>query len=304
MLTAVELLKLTGMTGQRTVQNTQTDVLLTYLLQLFEERGVARQVVFKGGTMLRKMVFGPAGRLSTDLDFTAAPEVNKDDLSLALRESFEAPYHGISFAIDDRKNWYETADGCSVVPSCSHAANPGGEMIKIQVSFREQAILEPVAMPQLLPPEYLKLIREFTPCRVTCLRHEEVIAEKIRAAHERAQIRDLYDLHQIGRRPFNQPLVRALAAAKLWSSGKTVGLDYDAFKRSIENGRGYDSDDLARLLPRTLKLDLDGMIANVVADFRFLSQTSELERTVAEDTRGRDLAAYEALSAEIIVAAS
>jgi predicted nucleotidyltransferase component of viral defense system len=299
MLSAVELLKLTGMTGQRTVQNTQTDVLLTYLLQLFEERGVANQMVFKGGTMLRKMVFGPAGRLSTDLDFTAAPTADRDELSLKLRESFEEPYHGIAFAVDDAKNWYETPDGCSVVPNCSHAANPAGELIKIQVSFRERPILEPAPLPQLLPPEYLKLIREFAPTRVTCLHQEEVIAEKIRAGHERAQIRDLYDLHQIGRRPFNQALVRALAAAKLWSSGKAIGLDYDAFKRSIENGRGYDPADLARLLPRNLKLDLPTMIANVVTNFRFLGERTALESTVAEDRKQRDPEAYEALLVQI-----
>ena len=37
------------------------------------DKGVIDHLAFKGGTMLRKMVFGPRGRLSTDLDFTAAP---------------------------------------------------------------------------------------------------------------------------------------------------------------------------------------------------------------------------------------
>ncbi|MDE5455618.1 hypothetical protein GWE18_22810 [Bradyrhizobium sp. CSA112] len=33
------------------------------------EAGLIGHLVFKGGTMLRKMIFGQAGRLSTDLDF-------------------------------------------------------------------------------------------------------------------------------------------------------------------------------------------------------------------------------------------
>jgi hypothetical protein len=38
--------------------------------------------------MLRKMVFGPRGRLSTDLDFTLCSEIGRDDLVLNLLEAF------------------------------------------------------------------------------------------------------------------------------------------------------------------------------------------------------------------------
>jgi hypothetical protein len=43
---------------RRDITHIETDVLLTYLLEMFVERGLTNDLAFKGGTMLRKMVFG------------------------------------------------------------------------------------------------------------------------------------------------------------------------------------------------------------------------------------------------------
>ncbi|WP_374312876.1 nucleotidyl transferase AbiEii/AbiGii toxin family protein [Dongia sp.] len=294
MITETNLRKLPGHTGARSFENVATDVLLTYLLQLFEERGIAKYLAFKGGTMLRKMVFGPAGRLSTDLDFTALPDVDRDDLSLALRESFIDPFHDISFEVNDKRDWYETEDGCAVTPKCSYPANPNGQLIKIQVSFRERTILPPVKKAQILPDPYLKAITEFTPCEVLCLQDEEVIAEKIRAGHQRAQVRDLYDLHKIGSRQMDQALVRSLATAKLWKSDKGQ-LNYAEFKANIENGRNYDQADLLNLLPRGQSVNLAEMTEGVIRNFRFLGEITAEEKAVIDDTHRRNPEAYQAL---------
>ena len=42
--------------------------------------------------MLRKMVFGPRGRLSTDLDFTCRTDIRVDDLMLMMLEAVDRPY--------------------------------------------------------------------------------------------------------------------------------------------------------------------------------------------------------------------
>lgn len=76
MISANEIRRIAAKSGARNVKNVETDILLTFLLQLFHERGVLQHLAFKGGTMLRKMVFGPRGRLSTDLDFTATSELS------------------------------------------------------------------------------------------------------------------------------------------------------------------------------------------------------------------------------------
>ena len=63
MLTANDLRKVAARSGARDIGNVEIDVILTHLLQLFVDKGVMDHLAFKGGTMLRKMVFGPRGRL-------------------------------------------------------------------------------------------------------------------------------------------------------------------------------------------------------------------------------------------------
>jgi hypothetical protein len=44
----------------------------------------------------------------------------------------------------------------------------------------------------------------------------EMIAEKVRAAFQRAKVRDLYDLHRFATTPFDGDLLRSLVVLKLW----------------------------------------------------------------------------------------
>ena len=47
------------------------EIILTIILQRVATAPVGKQMVFKGRTALRKLVFGAAGRFSEDLDFAA-----------------------------------------------------------------------------------------------------------------------------------------------------------------------------------------------------------------------------------------
>ncbi len=124
MLTAQQLRQVAARSGARDIANVEIDVILTHLLQLFHEKGLMDHLAFKGGTMLRKMVFGPRGRLSTDLDFTGRTELDLDELMLLLLDALGQPYHGIEFRFDRNRDWYLTDDGCAANPVCSHADNP------------------------------------------------------------------------------------------------------------------------------------------------------------------------------------
>ncbi len=123
MLTANQLRQVAAVSGARDIGNVEIDVILTYLLQRFSEKGVTEHVAFKGGTMLRKMVFGPRGRLSTDLDFTCCTDMTADDLMLMMLEAVDKPFHGISFSFDRAKDWYLT-DGRSFSIPRKRAAQP------------------------------------------------------------------------------------------------------------------------------------------------------------------------------------
>ena len=285
MLTANQLRQVAARSGARDIGNVEIDVILTYLLQRFSEKGVTEHVAFKGGTMLRKMIFGPRGRLSTDLDFTCCTDISVDDLMLMMLEAVEHPYHGISFRFDRDKDWYLTEEGCAANPVCAHADNEKGVKIKLQVSMRERPIL-PIRPMSQLALGHFKLL-EFAPVAIPCLAFEEVVAEKIRAATQRSKVRDLHDLSEIAVRALDRDLIRSLAVLKLWGSDGP-NLDYDRFRGRIMGAGDYDIAELATLLRKDQRPVLNEMIQRVVDGFRFLGEMTDLEKNLAgDDTRRR-----------------
>jgi predicted nucleotidyltransferase component of viral defense system len=292
MLTTSQLRQAAALSGARDISAIEIDVGLTYLLQLFHEKGLTEHLAFKGGTYLRKMVFGPRGRLSTDLDFTCRTDVSLDDLMMGLLEALGQPYHGLTFRFDKNKDWYLTEDGCAANPVLAHPGNLTGIKIKIQVSIRERPIRPVHAAPQV-EQSYFKHLA-FAPVAIPSLALEEVIAEKIRAASQRSKIRDLYDLSEIARRPLAKELIRALAVLKLWNSGGP-GLDFGRFRARIESGSDYDIMDLKNLVRKDQNPDLAAMIVRVVGNFQFLGQMTQIERTLASDAARRHRPTADAL---------
>ena len=60
----------------------ERDVVLTYALRALNDTGVMNHLAFKGGTCLRKTMFGSSGRFSEDLDFTLDTDRLDDDARL------------------------------------------------------------------------------------------------------------------------------------------------------------------------------------------------------------------------------
>ncbi|MDZ4759974.1 MAG: nucleotidyl transferase AbiEii/AbiGii toxin family protein [Alphaproteobacteria bacterium] len=296
MLSTNDLRKIAARSGARDIGNVEIDVILTYLLQLFSERGLSEHLAFKGGTMLRKMVFGPRGRLSTDLDFTRRTDISLDDLMMMMLKALNEPYQGLSFHYEKDKDWYLTDDGCAANPVCRHADNDRGVKIKLQVSTRERPILPVSAQPQL-DQDYFRLL-PFRPADIPSLALNEVIAEKIRAASQRSKIRDLHDLSEIGTRALDKDTIRPLAALKLWNS-RGPGLDYAALRARIERGDDYDIDDLKNLLRKDEQPDLKAMIDRTVNAFQFLANLTETEKIIAADRAGQKQADADALIATL-----
>jgi len=281
MLTTLELRNVAKQSGARDIAFVEIDILLTHILQLFHEKGILEHLAFKGGTMLRKMVFGPRGRLSTDLDFTKRSDIDGDDLLLEIASVLhEAPYHGITFTLDRDKDWYRIEDGLAANPLCTHAANQNGVRIKIQVSTREDPVLPIRAEPQL-DQSYFKLLA-FAPAAIPCLVYDEIIAEKIRAASQRSKVRDLHDLSEIAKRPIDQTTTRALAVIKLWTGNDC--LSFDRFSQRIADA-DYDIEDLMMLLRKDEAPALKALTDRVIDGFRFLGNLTEIEAVVAADGR-------------------
>jgi predicted nucleotidyltransferase component of viral defense system len=297
MLTIEQIRKSAQQSGARDISKAETDIILTFLLQLFHEKKITEHVAFKGGTMLRKMIFGPRGRYSTDLDFTRRSDIKDGDLMQMTLDAVGQPFHGLGFRFDRDKDWYFTDKSLAANPWCHHAGNEKGVKIKIEVSLREKPVLPVRALPQI-PQEYFKLL-PFKPADIPCLAQEEVVSEKVRAASQRSKIRDLHDLSEFSGRQFNWDLLRSLAVIKLWESDQE-NLDYDRFARQVENGKDYDINDLTNLLRRDQRPDLKEMIRRAKEGFRFLGQMSALESRIAQDSKRAHKDDLAALKAEVI----
>ena len=301
MLTIEQIRRIAHQTGARDIDKVETDVILTCLLQLFHDKGITEHVAFKGGTMLRKMILGSRGRLSTDLDFTRRTDISDEGLMEMMLDAVGQSYHGLSFRFDRDKDWYFTDNSLAAKPGCTHAGNEKGVNVRLEVSLREKPILAVRVMPQIAQ-DYFKFV-PFGPAGVPSLAYEEAVAEKIRAASQRSKIRDLHDLSEVVGRPLNRDLIRALAVIKLWESDRN-NLDYGQFTEQIKSGGDYDLRELTNLLRKDQRPDLKDMIGRVVEGFRFLGQMTDLERKLALDNARSCRAEIDALKGEAVTRAS
>ena len=252
----------------------QQEVVLLYALEALRSGGLLERLVFKGGTYLRLMVTGDAGRLSEDLDFTNAGL--PDDPEPLFRDCFAEAHHGIQFDVREpyrtaRRNW-----ACRV--GYRHDWDEGE--FRLEISFREGLLLPPRRWTPLPQPYFAAL--PFPPPPIPSLRVEEALAEKLRAIQQRATERDLYDATRYGRKGFDASLVRLLATAKLWNDHER--LDPDRILRTLAEGR-REWPDLERLIGRARRKDWNREVAAAARRFEFLRALTPFERSLLDDAR-------------------
>lgn len=271
----------------------ERDIVLTYALHALDEAGVMKHLAFKGGTCLRKTVFGSAGRFSEDLDFTLNSDDVVDDVLIALVDVFNREHHGITFHFDE---YYKTEGDTSFGGEVGyrHAWNAAGRF-RLQVSLRERPTL--AVSPRPLQPQAYFSYLEFQPFEVRSLDVIEMVAEKVRAGFQRVKVRDLYDLHRFATTPFDVELLRRLAVLKLWQVQDPF--DPEGFFERIRSSH-YDWDDLRRLMRASERLDAKEILRTVETRFAPLRALSELELALIADARsGRNEPLAEQLRALI-----
>lgn len=256
----------------------ERDVALTYALRALADAGVASHLAFKGGTCLRKTVFGSTGRFSEDLDFTLDSERPGDDVLVDLVAVFNAAHHGITFTFDD---YYKTDDDTSFGGDVvyRHAWNTSGRF-RLQVSLREKPTL-PAASRAMKPQGYFDRL-EFEPFEVRSLAVVEMMAEKVRAAFQRTKVRDIYDLHLFAATPFDDALLRRLTVLKLWQAQD--GFDPEAFFAKLRGGN-YEWEDLRRLVRVSERVDPEQVLGTVETRLAPLRELSDLERRLVAAAR-------------------
>jgi len=256
----------------------QQEVVLLYALDALATHGVAGRLVFKGGTYVRMMVTGDAGRLSEDLDFTnnGLPE----DPQPLLDAAFADPHFGVRFRVAEpyrtaARNW-----ACGI--EYSHEWDEG--RFRFEISYRESVFLPPAHW-QPIGQLYFSAL-PFPVPEIPSLQLEEAIAEKLRAIQQRATERDLYDAARYGQKGFDQELVRLLAVAKLWNDRQAF--DPDAVLRTLSEGR-KEWPDLERLIGRTRRQDWNRLSVEAARRFAFLRALTPFERELVGDVRRHEL---------------
>ena len=262
--------------------------------QMVEGKSIPGPLLFKGGTALRKCVFGQTGRFSQDVDLDAA---HQNGFEAAIESAFteHTPFFGISFSIPNFRYSEEGNFSGSVAYQHEH----GSGHFELQISYRLTPILEPR---ELFLQRQLYFDRvEFEPPRLYGLDPYEMIGEKLMACNRRrgGSAKDVYDLFLWSQRPFDSSLVRAIAVLKAWTDqrGQPRYVPAD-FLAAVVPGN-YRWDDLDGLVPRRLESNQAEICLKVRERFAFLADTSDDEAAlIVDQTSHRERRLFERLCTE------
>jgi predicted nucleotidyltransferase component of viral defense system len=181
------------------------DYVLGHFLALFSKQ-FKSQLVFKGGTCLRKCYF-PNYRFSEDLDFTAVDE----DFVLEKSE--------LRAIADKLKNKVRILLNIGEIKIMQHQDEPKGYQVKLKYWGANHSINTPPPSPQrwmtnikleistdekiLTEVEEKEIIHQYSDellhSKVNCYSLDEVVAEKLRVLKQRSYTapRDIYDLYNL-----------------------------------------------------------------------------------------------------------
>jgi predicted nucleotidyltransferase component of viral defense system len=246
------------------------DVVQDYALKLLHDREVfAFGVALKGGTALRKLRAGNAGRFSTDLDF-AAPD---EDIAQLLLDTLDgAELFAVRFHLTKRQSLRANLE----------AETPLGPL---SIPARVEVSTRPLWLPiQIGSYVHLQVHEgyEFAPPPIPVPALEEALAEKLAAWRRRHKLRDLYDLDFFGRGVVNEPLVRRILLLKVWHDVVDEGLG----DRPFDPSEVTQAIDVRQLPPEDIGL-LAPLVApatwltNVRTRYAFVTRLDAVETQVA-----------------------
>ena len=172
-------------------QQIEKDYILSWILQgIAQHSTLSKIIVFKGGTVLKKVYFEDY-RFSEDLDFTLLDdEITNEQIFECFAEVFEYVKEEANIPlkiIDDN----EHQDG-GINFYISYVGPLGGlganKKVKVDISRSEQLVFEPVLNNVFIG------YSDQEEQQLLCYSLEEVLVEKLRCVMQRMQARDFYDI--------------------------------------------------------------------------------------------------------------
>lgn len=172
-------------------QQIEKDYILSWILQgVAENENLAKALVFKGGTVLKKAYFEDY-RFSEDIDFTLLNDkITNNQIFQWFEEIFEYIQEEANIPLEIIDN-NEHEDG-GINFYISYIGPLGGQRnnkrVKVDISRTEILVFAPVSQ---------KMILNYTDQeehKLLCYPLEEVLVEKLRSVMQRMQARDFYDI--------------------------------------------------------------------------------------------------------------
>lgn len=172
-------------------QQIEKDYVLSWLLQgIANHSYLASKLVFKGGTVLKKVYFQDY-RFSEDLDFTLMDsEVPNDQIMKWFTEVFSYIKEEANIPLDILDNNEHEGGGMNFYISYIGPLGGFGSNKKVKVDISRSEQLQFNAMNQKAILSYSDQQKH----ELYCYPLEEVLVEKLRSVMQRMQARDFYDI--------------------------------------------------------------------------------------------------------------
>jgi predicted nucleotidyltransferase component of viral defense system len=172
-------------------QQIEKDYILSWILfGIAKHKLLSKAIVFKGGTVLKKVYFENY-RFSEDLDFTLLnAEISNEHIFSWFKEVFEYIKEEANIPLEIIDN-NEHEDG-GINFYISYIGPLGGQgnnkRVKVDISRSEQLVFESVMKDVFVDYTDLEAYQ------LLCYPLEEVLVEKMRSVMQRMQARDFYDI--------------------------------------------------------------------------------------------------------------
>ena len=278
------------------------DIAQDLLLAHLHDQGVFEHLVFKGGTALRKLYAGNAGRFSTDLDFSVRePSDDTGTVAELLRAEIDGHHiDGFRYRVEDHRGRARV-----------HYQTPFGGVGNLATKLD-------IGPAPWLPPEERGWVRLAIheayplPASIPVMALEENMAGKIARLTRRTPARDVYDLVWIAttspHSTFDRAAVRRLAVLKNWVDqhgmssppaawqpvSRAIPYDPGSWRR-IRRPADFDEDSIGLLAVPAPSLDDLGRRLHSL--YGFLAEPDELELRIITGGAGSRRLVLDAISA-------
>ena len=184
-----EIQKRANKVGVRDSQIEKDYILSWILCGVANHSELSKEIVFKGGTVLKKVYFDDY-RYSEDLDFTLITDRSNEQLKEWFEKVFEyiKEEANIPLVIVDQNDNEDGGMNFYISYIGPFGGDGSNKKVKVDISRSEELVFDAVTMSAII--NYADL----EDYELLCYPLEEVLVEKLRCTMQRMQPRDYYDI--------------------------------------------------------------------------------------------------------------